>query len=161
MRCWLAHRRVYWFVILRAEWKFRKWASSTPGQGLEVVKHMKPKLLKIYYLLRGGDHARGERTTRTQSRNSKCIGTRRKNAKSKLTGPCAGDAHSFTSVPGGKVNRARQILELPNQSGGDAAEIGGQAGYPVWDKQGSGADEGEIGPLKAAAHAECDVPREP
>lgn len=59
MRCWLAHRQVYWFVILRAEWKFRKWASSTPGQGLEVVKHMKPKLLKIYYLLRGGDHARG------------------------------------------------------------------------------------------------------
>jgi len=71
------------------------------------------------------------------------------------------NAHSLTAVSEGKVHSAKEALELPDNSGGDAAEIGGQAGYPVWDKRRSGADEGEIGPLKAAAHAECDVPREP
>ena len=49
-------------------------------------------------------------------------------------------------------------LELPEQSAGDAPEIGGQAWNPIGSAILSG--KGEVGVLKVAAHAVCDVARE-
>jgi len=50
-------------------------------------------------------------------------------------------------------------LEVPDQSTGDAAEIGGHAREPVWESDVRTA-EVEIGELKAAAGTEVEVPRE-
>jgi hypothetical protein len=60
-----------------------------------------------------------------------------------------------------ELSPIKQVLEFPNQSGRDAAEVGGQAGYPVWKlTRLHRADEGEVGVLIAAAHPECDPPRD-